>query len=422
MKNDVSKIKPRGNLIAALDVGTSKVCCFIARLGENGTPQVIGIGHQVSHGVRSGVITDMDAAEASIRSAVEAAEQMAGETVSRVIVGLNAGEPESKLINFEISIAGHQIGDMDLRRVLDPTWIDHQHSEDRKLIHAIPISYSIDGDKGVHDPRGMCGERLGVDLHSITASSTAVRNLRTCITRCHLDVEAEVVTPYASGLGVLVEDETELGCTLIDMGGGSTTISVFYEGHLVHTDCLRVGGMHITNDIARGLSTTVAHAERIKTLFGSALPSPSDHQEVIRVPLVGEEGDHGENQAPRSMLTQIIRPRVEETIELVKARLDASGFSDLIGRHVVLTGGASQLTGVREIVAMMLDKQVRMARPTGINGIAEAMGGPAFATCSGLLKFAYKKQTELSLVGDPSQKPEHHSPLGKLGNWFRENF
>ena len=422
MKNGGSKIRTRGDLFAALDVGTSKVVCFIAKIGDDGRPKVVGIGHQVSHGVKSGVVIDMDAAEKSIRATVEAAEQMAGETIGSVVVSLSAGEPQSKLINFEVSIAGHQIGDMDLRRVLDPTWIDHQHGEERKLIHAIPISYSIDGDKGVVDPRGMFGDRLGVDLHSITASSTAVRNLRTAISRCHLDVEAEVIAPYASGLGVLIEDETELGCTLIDMGGGSTTISVFYDGHLVHTDCLRVGGMHITNDIARGLSTTVAHAERIKTLFGHALPAPSDDQEVIRVPLVGEqEGSSGENQVPRSMLTGIIRPRVEETIELVRSRLEASGFSELIGRHVVLTGGASQLVGVPEIVAQMLDKQVRMGRPVGVNGLAAATGGPAFSTGAGLLKFICEKQAEWPLAAQ-RPKQEASSPLGKLGNWFRDYF
>jgi len=416
-----SKIRMKNGIVAALDVGSSKVTCFIAKPGSDGKPEILGIGQRLSNGVKSGIIVDMDAAEASIRAAVEAAEHMAGETVDSVFVALNAGDPTSRRIHFEIALDGHQISESDVRRVLDPEALNEEEPADRQLIHAIPISYSIDGNGGVKDPVGIFGNRLGVNLHRVTAGTAAIRTLETCISRCHLKVDAEVVTPYASGLGCLVDDEMDLGVTLIDLGGGTTTISVFMEGQLVHTDSIRIGGMHVTNDIAKGLSTSVNHAERIKTLFGSALPSQYDDHEVIKVQMIGEEESHAANQVPRSMLVGIIRPRIEETLELVRSRLEASGFAKLTGRHVVLTGGGSQLTGVREMVGLMLDKQVRLGRPSGVKGLAESTGGGAFSTGVGLLKFALDKQPDFPLPMAEQAKIAD-SPLGKLGNWIRQNF
>jgi cell division protein FtsA len=420
MRKNAVKGKPRTGTVAALDVGSTKVCCFIARLGDLG-PRVIGIGHQVSHGVRGGVVVDMEAAEASIRAAVEAAEHMAGETVNEVVVSLTAGQPESRLISFEVSIAGHQISEADLRRVLDPNWLGEQQPADRRLIHSIPISFSIDGNRGVRDPRGMYGDRLGVNLHTVTAASSTVRNLATAVSRCHLLVDAEVCGSFAAGLGCLVPDEIDLGATVIDMGGGTTTLAVFYEGELVHVDNVPVGGQHVTSDIARGLSTTLGAAERVKTLFGSAIPSPADDREVIKVQLVGEEDDNEAAQVPRSMLVGIIQPRVEETFELVRQRLESSGFDRVAGRHVVLTGGASQLTGVPELAARMLGKQVRVGRPHGFSGLAEATAGPAFSACAGLLRFAAEKTGDwMAPALRPAEVPK--GPLGKLGVWLRENF
>ena len=422
MKNGAKKNgKVRNGLIAALDVGTTKVACLIARAGNDGQPHVIGVGHQMANGMRGGTIVDMDAAEVSIRATVEAAEQMAGETIRNVVVNVSGGAPESRLIACEVSIAGHKIGDADLRRILEAAGQSAGPEPDREIIHAIPVGYSIDGNRGVNDPRGMFGERLGVNMHVVTAASSVTRNLATCIARCHLEIAAEVVSPYASALACLVEDEKQLGVTLIDMGGGTTSIAVFFDGELVHTDCIPVGGGHVTNDIARGLSAPLAHSERIKTLYGSATPSPSDDREVIKVPLIGEDDEDEVNQVPRSMLVGIIRPRLEETFEIVRARLEEAGFDKVAGRRVVLTGAASQMTGARELAAMILDKQVRIGRPRPMEGLAEAMGGPAFATCAGLLHFAANNP-----AGAPNRayRPieEPTGRLGRIGQWIRENF
>jgi cell division protein FtsA len=413
----------RSGTVAALDVGSSKICCFIARLDEDGRPRVTGIGHQVSRGVRSGTIIDMEQAEAVILSAVHAAEEMAGETIQEVIVNLSGGYPASQTVGVEVQIAGHEIGDGDLRRVLEQGSMVDANGE-RRLIHSIPIRYSIDGSSGIRDPRGMFGERLGVDMHVVTAQAGAVRNLANCIARCHLEIGALVVSPYAAGLASLVDDERDLGVTVIDMGGGATTISVFFDGNVVYTDIVPVGGAHVTNDIARGLSTPLAHAERLKTLYGNCMLSPSDEREMITVPLVGEEDAVEGNTIARSMLVGIIQPRLEETFELVRQRLEQSGFDKIAGRRVVLTGGASQLAGLRELASGVLDKQVRMGRPIRIAGLAEATGGPAFATAAGLLVYAQQAFRRLprTEAHHQTQQGEAAGFIGRLGNWLRVNF
>jgi cell division protein FtsA len=417
----IDQNKVRSGLVAALDLGTTKACCLIAKpVGEGGF-EVVGIGHQVSHGLRSGSIIDMERTEATIRSTVEAAEQMTGENIRHVIVNVSCGAPHSRLIAYEVSIAGHEIGDNDLRRLLDPAGLPEAEKNERELIHLIPVGYSVDGNKGVRDPRGLHGERLGVNMHIISAATGPLRNLEQAITRCHLDICGKVVTPYASALSCIAEDETNLGVTCIDMGGGSTSISVFFDGELVHIDSIPVGGLHVTNDIARGLSTPLVHAERMKTLYGSAIPTPSDDHEIIKVPLIGEEESGETNQVPRSVLIGIIRPRIEETFEMIRGRLAEAGFDKVAGRRIVLTGGASQLPGVREMAASILDKQVRHGRPRPIPGLAESVSGPAFATSAGLLHFAFNNPAE---EAKSAYRP-HDEPSGRfarLGQWLRENF
>lgn len=411
----------RSQIVAALDVGTTKVCCFIARADSEGFLRVIGIGHQLSRGMRSGAVVDMDATEASIRSTVDAAERMAGETVREVYVGLAGGRPLSQTVGVEVAIAGHEISDLDLRRVLAQGRPQNELDVDREVLHSLPVGFSIDGAPGVRDPRGMFGSRLGVNIHVLTVGSGPLRNLSMCVERGHLGVTQVVAAPYASGLATLVEDEMRLGVTLIDMGGGTTTIAVFQEGEVIFADSVGLGGVHVTSDIARGLATTMMHAERLKTLFGSAIASPADVREIIDIPLVGESESENSHQVPRSALVGIIRPRLEEVLELVRGRLESGGMDRTAGRRVVLTGGASQMTGIRELAARVLNKQVRLGRPTRFSGLAEATGGPSFATCAGLLRLATREGSPgLDDIGQLA--PVGAARFGRVGRWLRANF
>jgi cell division protein FtsA len=360
---------------------------------------------------------------------------MAGDTVDQVVVNVSGGHPASNSIGVEVSIAGHEVGESDLRRALQQGrqvngiggiggigGTGGASGQGRQLIHSIPVGYSIDNSRGIRDPRGMYGERLGVKMHQVTAGSSAVRNLTTCIQRCHLGVGGFVVSPYAAGLATLVEDEMDLGVTLVDMGGGTTTIALFIGGNVIYTDLVPVGGIHVTNDIARGLSTPVAHAERLKTLYGHAMAAAADEREMIDVPRVGEDQQENEfQQVSRSILVGVIQPRLEETFELVRSRLETSGLANVVGRRVVLTGGASQLPGLRDLAVLILDKQVRIGRPNRALGLAEATSGPAFATCAGLLTCAV--ESNLAATRQATPRVKHPSSfMGRLGEWVREHF
>lgn len=444
--------RPRTGTIVALDIGTSKVCCLIARVDrpaiENGSnvvaqPRIVGSGLQVSAGLKNGVIIDVDVAETAIRKAVFAAEQMAGDNIRSVTVNLSGGKPTSRTIGVDVDIGGLQIDDGDLQRVFQQTLSmdvngsangngaanghSNGHRErngnrsERELIHSIPVAYTVDGNRGIRDPRGMFGDCLSVNMHMITAANGVIRTLRNVIDQCHLEIDDFVLSPYASGLSTLVEDETDLGVTVIDMGAGTTNIAVFSDGDAVFTDIVPVGGAHVTNDIARGLSTPIAHAERLKTLHGAAMATTADEHELIDVLHVGEDEHNSPNHIPRSLLNGIIQPRLEETFELVRERLTDSGFDPVAGRRVVLTGGASQLQGVRELAAMVMDKQVRMGRPLRLRGLPESMSGPAFSTAAGLIAFAMENPSAPT-VPTSIMKGESVGLGSRLGNWIHEHF
>lgn len=424
----------RNGVIGALDVGSTKVACFIVKPiagRQEGVPslKVLGVGHQPSRGVRGGAVVDINAAEDSIRAAVEQAERMAGVTLKDAVLGISCGQPQSRTINVEVSIAGHEVGEEDLRRA-HLSGRELVPAGEREVVHCMPGGYSIDGSRGIRNPLGMVGEHLGVSMYAVTASVGPIRNLETCVQRCHLDISGKVASAYAAGLATLVADEMDLGATVVDMGGGTTSISVFFDGSLVFADVLPVGGNHVTSDIARGLSTSLSHAERMKTLYGSALAGPNEGREMISVPQLGEDDPEAESQLPRSVLTGIIQPRIEETFELVRDRLIDCGLSSISGRRVVLTGGAAQLNGVREIASRILSKQVRLGRPLTLSGLAEATGGPAFATCAGLATWAAQRPHDVKNLREEADIPQlaygtHGSAsqgFAGLKRWFKENF
>lgn len=407
----------RNDLIAALDVGSSKVCCFIARVDEAGGINITGIGHQVSGGMRSGVVVDMDAVEAAIRGAVDGAERMAGETVREAVVNLSGSRIESQTVSVQVAIDGHEVGEDDLRHALDEGRASRD-TDRRKLVHVLPVGYAIDGARGIRDPRAMYGDKLAVDLHVVTADAGPTRNLEMCLARGHLGVEGFAASPYAAGLASLVEDEFELGATCIDMGGGTTSIAVFMGGTALHMAVVPIGGDHATKDIARGLVTTTRHAERIKTLHGSVLASPSDEREMVEVPQIGDAS----TRVPRSMLMGIIRPRIEEIFEIVRDRLISSGLYGIAGKRVVLTGGASQLGGLPEMASRMLDARVRLGRPIHVSGLAEATAGPAFSACAGLLTYALGRPRENGLGSVTGQRQRPMGRVARVGRWLKENF
>lgn len=431
----VSRIKPLGTrrsaTVSVLDVGSTKICCMIARLKPRDSDglrkrthavEVLGFASTRSRGIKSGVVVDLEEAEQAIRLAVDAAERMAEMTVGSLIVNLSCGRLKSETFSANVQVDG-AVTESDIQRVLGVGGA-HSVSEGRMVLHSLPIGYSLDANSGIHDPTGMLGQTLGLDMHVVTADEAPLRNLELAINRCHLEIETLVATPYAAGLAALVDDEAQLGVACIDMGGGTTTLSIFHNGEFVHTDAIAIGGQHVTLDIARGLSTNLVDAERIKARHGSALPSISDEKDILTIPTVGEDERDHPNTVPRSALTRIIRPRIEETLEMTRDMLAKSGFSGQVGKRVVLTGGASQLTGLAETARRMLGRNVRLGRPLGIAGLPEAAKSPAFAGAVGLIIYPQVAQIEQFRASRPSRMSRTGTDgyFARVGRWIKDSF
>ncbi len=397
-------------LIAGLDIGSHKVCCFIAERTDSGKARVIGYGQHISSGIKYGSIVDMDQTEQAIRRAVHQAEEMAGESISSVVVSLSGNSVRSQRTDGLVLLNNQEVTEEDLERLKTEACAQFLDG-DREIIHAVTSRYTLDGQGEIRDPRGMLGNRLEAVVNIVTAAKTAVRNIVRCVDRCNLDVAEMVVQPYASALSCLVEDERELGVALVDIGGGTCNIAIYVEGTLAYTKVIAVGGDNITSDIAHGLSTPLNHAERIKTLYGCAMAQSLNSDDNIQVPKVGENEDTATGQISRAQLTGIIQPRSEEILEMIRDAIEQSGFEAAIGRRVVLTGGTAQLAGFKELAEVVLDKTVRVARPFGVEGLTDLSGTPQFATAAGLIIFG---KNELK----PKSKFQLSLGSGQMSEWI----
>ncbi len=419
-------------MVAAVDLGASKIGCFIMKPDgvrrEDGTVQVSGVAHVRSRGVRGGAIVSLDEAAGALAQAVERAEAMAGVSVSGVVLTTSGGQLASARVRAAVSLGAKPITDQDLSRAIQMA-LAQARFPGRRPIHLLPVAWSVDHQFGVRDPRGMYGQKLGLELLVVSMAETAYATYAHCAELAHLHLEGVVAAPFASGLAALEEDEMDLGAVCIDMGGGSTSVAVFGGGVLLHVDSLNVGGAHVTSDIARGLSTTLAGAERLKTLHGSAIASAGEDREMIETPPRGDDRGAGPVIAPRSMLKGIIAPRVEETLELVRDRLRAANAPIDAAAGIVLTGGGSELTGVRETALRVFDRPVRLGRPRRAPHLADAASGPAFCAAAGVLQRAAFGPREAAQIkaAVAHHQPRHAQagvytgPLAKAVGWLRTN-
>lgn len=415
----------RNDTFAVLDIGSSKVVCLIGREDPSMGVRLLGAGFGISAGLKGGVVVNMEAAEHGIRTAVTKAERQAGMAIQSVAVNVSTRSLSSRHIKVETQFASGEVADRDLKRVINSS-LSESSQPDEAIIHAIPMDYSIDGEHGIREPRGMFGSSLGVDMHFVMAGIGPLRNLAHCIERCHLRINSATVSPYAAGVSVLTDDEKDLGVTVIDMGSGITTLAVFRDNILAHVDALPLGGQSVTNDIAQGLTTPIEAAERIKMIYGSALHGADDDEVMVPCPPMGAQ-DMLMHQ-PKSLLTSIIRCRVEEMFELLNNRMLDACLDSYSGRQIVLTGGGAHLNGVREIAEQVFNKRVRIGRPHGILGLKETLSGADFAVATGLLKLQFQEQAE-AISGPPDlsgrryrQRRYSGGMMGRSLQWMRENF
>lgn len=419
--------------IAAVDLGASKVTCFIMKPDgihrEHRTLTTSGVGYVQSRGVRGGAIVNLDEAAQAIAQAVERAETVAGVNVQGVSVCTAGGQLASHRVHAQVSLGARPISDGDLSRAIASA-LAQVRIPGRKPIHLLPIAWSVDGQRGIRDPRAMFGRSLGLELLVVSVNENIFHTLAHCVERAHLSFEGIVAAPFASALAALEEDEMDLGAVCIDMGGGSTSAAVWGGRSLLHVESLNVGGDHVTSDIARGLSTSKAGAERLKTLHGSAMASANEDREMLEAPPRGEDASAGPVIVPRAMLKTVIAPRVEETLELLRDRLKAAGVGLEPGAGLVLTGGASQLNGVRELAVRVFDRPVRLGKPQRAPHLADAASGPAFCATAGvLLRAAYGPREAVSarklmarqITAADAPKVHRGNVVGRVAGWLRDN-
>lgn len=434
MRNMRQAAMQRG-VVAILDVGTSKIACLVLRfdgpetfregdgvgsMAGQSAFRVIGAATTRSRGVKFGEIEAMSETERAIRTVIQSAQKMAQVRVDHVIACLSGAMPRSYGLDGAVDVSGHVVSDGDIARVLAACEVPDL-GEGREVLHAQPVNFALDHRSGLSDPRGQLGEMLTTDMHLLSVNAAPVQNLLYSCKRCDLELAGLASSAYASGISALVEDEKELGAACIDMGGGSTGISIFMRKHMIFADSVRIGGDHVTSDISMGLQVPMATAEKLKTMSGGVMATGLDDRDILE--LGGETGDweHDRRTATRSELIGIMRPRVEEILEEVRARLDAAGFEHLPSQQIVLTGGGSQIPGLDGLAARILGSQVRLGRPLRVRGLPQAATLPSFSAAVGLSLFAAHPQDEWWDFDIPADKYPARS-LRRAVRWFKDNW
>ncbi len=405
------------NLIVGLDIGTTKIACIMGEINDQGKIDVIGIGTHPSKGLRKGVVVNIESTVESIKNAVEEAELMAGSEIESVYVGIAGGHIKGFNSHGVIAVKSKEITQPDIDRVIDAAKAV-AIPMDREVIHVIPQEYIVDDQDGIKTPLGMAGVRLEAKVHIVTGAVTSAQNIVRSVTRAGLRVNDIVLEQLASCKAVLTNDEKELGVAMIDIGGGTSDLAIFFQEAIKHTSVLAIGGNHLTNDIAIGLRTPTSEAEKIKKSYGCALTSLVKEGETIEVPSVGDR----ENRVlSRQILSEFIEPRVDELFTLIKNEINISGHADLITSGIVLTGGSTIMEGMAEAAENIFELPVRKGTPKCIGGLVDVVNSPMFATSVGLLFFGME-QTLAGKSRNLAGTKTFNKILSRMKEWVEEFF
>lgn len=404
--------KPDTHLIAALDLGTSKVVAMVGEIQPNGRLNIIGIGTHPARGMKKGVIVNIDATVQAVQKAIEEAEYMAGCQIHSVYVGIAGSHIRSFNSHGIVAIQDREITALDIERVIDAAKAVVIPNE-QKMLHVLPQEFIIDNQEGIQDPISMSGVRLEAKVHVVTGSVSAAQNIVTCVRRCGLEVEDMVLEQLASGYAVLTEDEKQLGVCLIDIGGGTTDIAVFVEGAIRHTAVIPVAGDQVNHDIAVALRTPTHSAEQIKIQFGCALTHMAQQEEIFDIPLLGEDAHKTVSHAA---LSEVIEPRFEELFALVQAELRYSRLEHILHAGMVITGGSARMEGVIELAETVFEMPVRLGMPRHVSGLVERVQNPIYATGVGLLQYGLRSLEQHQAEGSTPQG--FKAIFGRMKHWF----
>lgn len=405
-------------LIVGLDIGTSKVLAIVGEMCPTGEIEIMGVGHHPSRGIKKGVVVNIESTVQSIQRAIEEAELMAGCQIHSVYAGIAGSHINSFNSHGIVAIKDKEVAGGDVGRVIEAARA-LAIPADQKILHILPQEYVIDNQDGVREPQGMCGVRLEAKVHIVTGAVSAAQNIIKCVRRCGLEVDDVVLEQIASSMSVLTEDEKELGVCLADIGGGTTDISVFTGGAIRHTAVIPIAGDQVTNDIAVALRTPTQHAEDIKMKYGCALTALARRDETIEVPSVG---DRPPRKLSRQTLAEVIEPRIEELYGLVLAELRRSGFEEVMGSGVVLTGGSSKMVGMIDLAEEVFHMPVRLGVPQYVGGLTGVIDNPIYATGVGLVLYGAQNDNGLPYLIHASSNSGFKGMFDKARSWFQGNF
>ena len=378
-------LKHRSGTFAVVDIGTSKIAAMIVHSDGENLPAILGIGQHAASGMHRGEVTDIKTLGLAIGKAVEGAEHMAGISIKQIVVGISGANQRTDIIQRDIDITSGQVSKRDIQR-LKRLVADHQEDDGRITLHRLPIAFTLDQVSGISDPINLAGKKLSLAICTINAAAATLHSIQMAVEYNHLRVEKYVSNIYASGLSALAENERELGTTIIEIGGGMTSIGYFVQGQIRYIDSIPHGGGSITQDIAKMFSIPMNEAERIKTLKGSVLAAAGDSHEKITMPMVGHDADASQ-PIEIGMLGDVIRARVEEILEQLIKRLDTSAYASAASQRIVIVGGVAELQGMEKYTSTMIGRFVRVGQPQGVRGLTEATKGAAYASTVGLILY-----------------------------------
>jgi cell division protein FtsA len=395
----------KSNVLVGIDIGTTKTAAVVGEVTGTGI-DIIGVGIVPAKEMRKGGVVNIESTVEAIKKAVEDAEHMSGCRINSAYVGIAGGHIKGQNSLGIVAIKGREVGEDDLQRAIEASKAIAIPA-DREILHTLPQNYVVDGQDGIRDPVGMSGVRLEAKVHIVTGAAASIQNVVKSVNRVGLDIDDVVLEQLAASEAILGSDEKDLGVALIDIGGSTTSIAIFAEGSIKHTAILPVGGNFLTSDIATGLRTPFAEAEKIKVKYGCALTSMIPKEETIEVPSVGGREDR---TVSRQILGRIMEPRMEEILNMALKEIVRSGYEDLLAAGLVLTGGASLLSGINEMAEQIFDMPVRRGYPIGVGGLTDVANSPAFAVGVGLIIYGSKNATGDSV----------YSKTGNVfGNWLK---
>jgi cell division protein FtsA len=408
----------RKERIVGVDLGTTKIAAIIAEV-EDDDLKIVGVGSTPSNGLKRGVIVNLEKAIESIQKAVDEASRMAGVKVDSCYAGISGSHIES--INAHAMIATARTGGVvtkrDIERVIEQAKAIALPL-DREIIHAIPIEYVVDNEKGIKDPVGMSGVKLEAEVHIVTAAIASAQNIYSALERAGLHVKDLVLQPLASSYAVLQPDEIDLGVCLLDIGGGTTDLAIFYDGAIRYSEVIPLGGEYITNDIAIGIRTPYKQAEEIKRKHASISLSSEEGKETIKVPGIGGREDR---DITKELLSSIVTPRAEEILMITNKAIKRSGFFDILAAGVVITGGTARLKGIDELAEDVFHLPVKIGIPKRIGGLTDIVQDPIYATGVGLILYGFEKKNRV-LIGRVRGAGAFDALKKRFEDWFTKYF